>query len=72
MMGGEPEEEQSFIRMIEARFRGWHVWRGLNGLWYPWRRKTSPPRITRHPTREDLVAELRQREAQQDRWDTGD
>ena len=49
--------------------RGWRIWRGVSGLWYARKLKTSPPRVLRQPTREDLLAELDEREAQQNRWD---
>ena len=38
---------------IEKEFPGWHVWKGVNNLWYASLAKTSPPVVVE--SAEDLV-----------------
>jgi hypothetical protein len=65
-MGGDLTED------VTSRLRGYHWWRGVGSTgWYLWRRKTSPPKIQRFATREDLLDEIGHRVAEQDRWDRG-
>jgi len=66
-MGREQELDR-----LRRRFRDWQIWQGVGSAgWYARRRRTSPPRVIRQPTLEDLRAEMEQREQQQDRWDLG-
>ena len=58
------------LNRLSARLRGHHWWRGVGRSgWYLWRQRTSPPDVHRYPTRAELVAEMRERAAAQDRWD---
>jgi hypothetical protein len=64
-MGGDPRIED-----LIARLPNWHCWEGVGSTgWYLWRLRSSPPKVTRYPTRSDLAAELQLRVAEQDRWD---
>ena len=38
---------------LEREFAGWHIWRGVNRLWYARLAKTSPPVMVER--REDLM-----------------
>jgi hypothetical protein len=38
--------------------RGWEAWRGIGGVLYARRRKTSPPVVFRAATAEDLAAKI--------------
>lgn len=57
------------VAALTKRLRGHRVWRGVNRCWYVWQMRTSPPKVTSYPARDELVAELRERVRQQDRWD---
>ena len=39
---------------IEADFPCWHVWRGVSGLWYARRPRSSPPVVVRAKTTGEL------------------
>jgi len=45
-----------------AEFPHWHVWRGVGGLMYARRPRTSPPVVVRGEDTEDLRAEMRRAE----------
>ena len=42
-----------------AEFPHWHVWRGVCGLVYARRPRTSPPLVVRADSRADLLAQIR-------------
>ena len=46
---GSPRDQRHYeppdAEALEAEFPGWHVWQGVNDLWYAWRRGTSPPKV---------------------------
>jgi len=31
------------MNLLRSEFPRWHFWRGVNGIWYASRMKTSPP-----------------------------
>jgi hypothetical protein len=45
-----------------AEFPQWHVWRGVCGLVYARRPRTSPPLVVRADNPVDLFAQIRQAE----------
>ena len=45
-----------------AEFPAWHVWRGINGLAYARRLKTSPPLVVRGEDAVDLRDAIRREE----------
>jgi hypothetical protein len=45
-----------------AEFPQWHVWRGVCGLVYARRPRTSPPLVVRADSPVDLLAQIRQAE----------
>jgi hypothetical protein len=45
-----------------AEFPHWHVWRGVCGLVYARRPRTSPPLVVRTDNPADLLAQIRQAE----------
>jgi hypothetical protein len=54
---------------LEAEFRGWHVWKGVNNLWYARRPGTSPCLTAEragdlHGLRQKIIIEIR-------RWENG-
>jgi hypothetical protein len=51
------------LKEIEALFPHWHMWRGVNGLLYARRPKTSPPWVVRAATVPGLLEAIRVREA---------
>jgi hypothetical protein len=46
-----------------AEFPHWHVWRGVGGLVYARRPRTSPPIVVRGENTEDLRTEIRRAES---------
>jgi hypothetical protein len=46
-----------------AEFPHWHVWRGVCGLLYARRPRTSPPIVVRGEDTEDLGAQIRRAES---------
>ena len=45
-----------------AEFPHWHVWRGVSGLVYARRPRTSPPLVVRADNPADLLAQIRRAE----------
>jgi hypothetical protein len=45
-----------------AELSHWHVWRGVCGLVYARRPRTSPPLVVRAENPEDLLAQIRRAE----------
>ena len=45
-----------------AEFPHWHVWRGVSGLVYARRPRTSPPIVVRGEDTKDLRTQIRQAE----------
>ena len=45
-----------------AEFPYWHVWRGVGGLVYARRPRTSPPLVVRADNPADLLAQIRRAE----------
>ena len=45
-----------------AEFPCWHVWRGVSGLVYARRPRTSPPLVVRAENPADLLAQIRRAE----------
>ena len=48
---------------LRGQFPRWHAWRGVAGLMYVRRMKTSPPPVFRGYTAEALAAQIREYEA---------
>jgi len=46
-----------------AEFPHWHVWRGVYGLVYARRPRTSPPLVVRAENPEDLLAQIKRAES---------
>jgi len=44
---------------LETEFTGWHWWRGVSGLYYARRMKSSPPVVLRAQTLDDLREQVR-------------
>lgn len=44
---------------VEREFPRWHCWRGISGLVYASRQKTSPPLILRDENTVELRAQIR-------------
>jgi len=44
-----------------SEFRGWHVWIGVNSLWYARRMRSSPPVILRAANLTELPKAIRER-----------
>jgi hypothetical protein len=42
---------------------GWHTWLGVGGVLYARRERTSPPKVVRAATAEELAAKIREHEA---------
>ena len=53
------------LTALRGQFPGWEAWRGVSGLLYVRRRKTSPPVVLRGCTAEGLAEQIREYEA---RW----
>jgi hypothetical protein len=47
---------------LRGRFPGWQAWRGVSGLLYARRLRTSPPVIVRAATAADLAARITEHE----------
>lgn len=43
--------------------RGWECWRGISGLLYARRRRSTPPVVLRSTSAEDLARQVRDHEA---------
>jgi hypothetical protein len=50
------------LAALRGRFRGWQAWRGVSGLLYARRLRTSPPVIVRATTADDLAAKITEHE----------
>ncbi|HYB86888.1 MAG TPA: hypothetical protein VEC76_08570 [Streptosporangiaceae bacterium] len=46
------------LAALRSRFPGWQVWRGVSGLLYARRLRTSPPVVVRAVTPDDLAAKI--------------
>jgi hypothetical protein len=46
------------------RFPAWHYWKGVSGLYYARRPKSSPPIVLRHETAAGLAALIAEWEAE--------
>ena len=44
---------------IEREFPRWHTWKGIAGLLYASRRKTSPPAVLRDENTTELRAQIK-------------
>jgi hypothetical protein len=44
---------------IEREYPRWHTWKGISGLVYASRRKTSPPAVVRAEDPLDLLDQIR-------------
>jgi hypothetical protein len=44
---------------LEAELPGWHAWRGVTGLFYARRVKSSPPIVLRAESLDDLYEQVR-------------
>ena len=49
---------------IETEFPRWHCWRGISGLLYATRQRTSPPLTVRDENTTELRAQIRAAEEQ--------
>lgn len=63
--GEQPDESQPAWWPAEysTEFPHWHVWRGVGGLLYGRRLMSSPPRVVRAESVEDLGDQIRSSEA---------
>jgi hypothetical protein len=50
------------LAALRSRFPGWQAWRGVSGLLYARRLRTSPPVIVRAATTDDLAAKITEHE----------
>jgi hypothetical protein len=50
------------LATLRGRFPGWQAWRGVSGLLYARRVRTSPPVIVRAITADDLAAKITEHE----------
>jgi hypothetical protein len=50
------------LAALQGRFPGWQAWRGVSGLLYARRLRTSPPVIVRAATADDLAAKITEHE----------
>ena len=50
------------LAALRGRFPGWQAWRGVSGLLYARRLRTSPPVIVRATTADDLAAKITEHE----------
>lgn len=50
------------LAALRGQFPHWEAWRGVSGLLYVRRRKTSPPVVFRADTAEALAAKIREHE----------
>jgi hypothetical protein len=48
------------LAVLRGRFPAWEAWRGVSGLLYVRRRKTSPPVVLRDVTGEGLARKIRE------------
>jgi len=46
------------LAALGGKFPGWQAWRGVSGLLYARRLRTSPPVIVRAATADDLAAKI--------------
>jgi hypothetical protein len=46
------------LAVLRGKFIGWQAWRGVSGLLYARRLRTSPPVIVRAATADDLSAQI--------------
>ena len=46
------------LTALRGRFPGWQAWRGVSGLLYARRLRTSPPVIVRATTADDLATKI--------------
>jgi hypothetical protein len=49
---------------LRGQFPGWEAWRGVGGILYIRRRKTSPPVVFRSASADDLARQVREWEAE--------
>ena len=50
------------LAALRGRFPGWQAWRGVSGLLYARRLRTSPPVIVRAATSDDLAVKITEHE----------
>ena len=62
-MGATGNQDQA-LAAIERDHRYWHTWAGVAGLLYARRLKSSPPRVVRATTPEQLRAAIEADEAE--------
>jgi hypothetical protein len=60
---GTPHEEVPDWWPYAAEFPDWHVWRGLGGLVYARRPRTSPPVVVRAEDAVDLRDQIKRAES---------
>jgi hypothetical protein len=53
------------LAVLRGQFAGWEAWRGISGLLYVRRRKSSPPIVFRGYTPKSLAEQIREYEARQ-------
>jgi hypothetical protein len=51
------------LAALYRQFPGWEAWRGVGGMLYARRRKSTPPIVFRAVTVEELAAKIRDYEA---------
>jgi len=56
--GGTPPGVDWTVRGLAYEFPDWHFWRGVSGILYASRLRTSPPLIRRADTADRLREEL--------------
>jgi hypothetical protein len=55
------------VAQLRREFPGWHVWKGIAGLWYARRLDTSPPIVVHDENTTELRAQIRAREGELNR-----
>lgn len=59
MRGQYEPTSQGNRAQISSEFPRWHTWKGISGLVYASRRKTSPPAVVRGEDATDLRDQIR-------------
>jgi hypothetical protein len=52
-------EAEPTLDEVEREYPRWHIWKGISGLVYASRRKTSPPAVVRAEDPLDLRDQIR-------------
>lgn len=55
-----PAHQPDPLAPLRGQFPGWEAWRGIGGVLYARRRKTSPPVVFRDVTGEGLARQIRE------------